>query len=124
MSDIREEVEKEMQKSKLDKNRVWEIILRLLDMGGVPGPKGGMGPQGPPGETGPQGVPGPQGPACECKCLSLDPTQRVVEPPPDAPIVEPSVPPIVPGISKATPGKKVIKKTIKKPVKKTPVSTE
>ena len=126
MSDIRLEIEREMQKSKLDKNRVWEIMLRLLDLGGVPGPKGIMGPQGPQGDTGPQGLQGPQGPACACKCVSLDPGQRaLMEPPPDAPNVEPSVPPFVPGIPKATPGKKVIKKTIKKPVKKkTPDSTE
>jgi len=122
MSDIRSEIVREMQKSKLDKNRVWEILLRILDIGGVPGPKGATGPRGPQGDMGPQGLQGPQGPACTCKCVSLDPGQRaLVETPPDAPIVEPSPPPEVP---KAAPIKKVIKKTVKKAVKKTPASAE
>lgn len=116
MSDIRSEIEREMQKSKLDKTRVWEILLRLLDMGGVPGPKGLMGPQGLQGEMGPQGLQGLQGPACACKCVSLDPGQRAfVANPPGVPEVEPSVPP---------PVKKIVKKTIKKMVKKTPASVE
>ena len=118
MSDIRSEIMREMQKSKLDKTRVWEILLRILDIGGVPGPKGATGPRGLQGDMGPQGLQGPQGPACACKCVSLDPGQRALaENPPDAPIVEPEVP-------KAAPIKKVIKKTVKKAVKKTPASAE
>lgn len=62
MSSLREEILQEMQNPRVDKKRLFDILLKIADNGGG---AGGVGPQGPPGPAGPAG---PVGPAGECKC--------------------------------------------------------
>lgn len=62
MSSLREEILQEMQNPRVDKKRLFDILLKIADNGGG---AGGVGPQGPPGPVGPAG---PSGPAGECKC--------------------------------------------------------
>ena len=62
MSALRKEIEQEMKRVRIDKTRLFDILLKLCDNGGG---AGGIGPQGPPGPPGP---PGPAGPKCECNC--------------------------------------------------------
>lgn len=82
MDSLRKEVEAELKRTRLDKGRLYELLLKIIDNCG-----GGSGSQGP------QGPQGPTGPACECKCVSKAPA------PPSTPVVE-------------TPVKKVIKKKV------------
>ena len=58
MDSLRIEIEDELKRTRLDKTRLYSLLLKLIDncgAGGV-GPKGPAGPTGP---TGPQGSPGP-----------------------------------------------------------------
>ena len=64
MSSLREEILQEMQNPRVDKKRLFDILLKIADNGGG---AGGVGPQGPPGPVGPAGPPGPAG-ECKCKC--------------------------------------------------------
>ena len=69
---LRKEIEDEMQRTRLDKGRLFDLLLKMVDQGGAGG-KGSQGPAGPAGPTGPHGPPGPAGPAgpaCACKCVS------------------------------------------------------
>lgn len=105
MDSIRTEIEIEMKRSRIDKNRLYDLLLRIVDAGGTggacgpkgadgadggpgprgergsegpPGPKGECGPEGPPGpkgERGPEGPPGPMG-ECKCKCIATKTTQK------------------------------------------------
>ena len=71
MESLRKEIEQEMKRTRLDKGRLYDLLLKIIDNSGSGG-AGGVGPQGP---VGPQGVPGPQGgrgPPCECKCVSKE----------------------------------------------------
>ena len=71
MDALRKEIEQEMKRTRLDKGRLYDLLLKIIDNSGSGG-AGGVGPQGP---VGPQGVPGPQGgrgPPCECKCVSKE----------------------------------------------------
>ena len=70
MDALRKEVEQEIKRTRLDKGRLYDLLLKIIDNAGTG--TGGVGPQGP---VGPQGVPGPQGgrgPPCECKCVSKE----------------------------------------------------
>ena len=94
MDSIRKEIENEIKRSRLDKTRLYELLIKIVDkcgdstgpMGrqGAVGPHGPVGPQGPAGPAGPQG---PAGPACECKCVAkaTDPTPAVKAPATKAP---------------------------------------
>ena len=62
---LRKEIEDEMQRTRLDKTRLYELILKIVDSGA-----GGGGSQGPAGPAGPAG---PVGPACKCKSESETP---------------------------------------------------
>lgn len=64
MSSLREEILQEMQNPRVDKKRLFDILLKIADNGGG---AGGVGPQGPPGPAGPAGPSGPTG-ECKCKC--------------------------------------------------------
>lgn len=64
MSSLREEILQEMQNPRVDKKRLFDILLKIADNGGG---AGGVGPQGPPGPAGPTGPTGPAG-ECKCKC--------------------------------------------------------
>jgi hypothetical protein len=74
MSSLRQEIEDELKRTRLDKTRLYELLLKIVDGGA--GGSGGVGPAGPVGPTGPHGPPGPPGPAgeCKCKCVSKEAT--------------------------------------------------
>lgn len=71
MSSLREEILQEMKNPRVDKKRLFDLLLKIVDNGAADG----VGPQGPPGPAGPIGPAGPAGPAgpigeCKCKCNS------------------------------------------------------
>lgn len=66
MDSLRIEIEAELKRTRLDKTRLYSLLLKLIDNCGT----GGVGPKGPAGPTGPTGAVGPKGPACECKCVA------------------------------------------------------
>ena len=61
MESIRKEIEDELKRTRLDKTRLYNLLLKIID-GGVGGGEGAQGPAGPVGPA------GPAGPAGECKC--------------------------------------------------------
>ena len=76
MESLRKEIQDEMKRTRLDKDRLYNLLLKIVD-GGV---GGGEAVQGSAGPAGPQGPAGPAGPAGECKCAK-------VETPAPAPVV-------------------------------------
>ena len=54
---LRKEIEDEMQRTRLDKTRLYDLLLKIIDQGGSG--TGSQGPPGPPGPTGPHGPPRP-----------------------------------------------------------------
>jgi len=89
MDTLRKEIEQEIKRTRLDKGRLYDLILKIVDNGGGgsggAGPSGSVGPAGSTGPAGPRGSPGvagpagPAGTACECKCVSTTaPTNPVV----------------------------------------------
>lgn len=56
MSSLRQEIEDELKRTRLDKTRLYELLLKIVDGGA--GGSGGVGPAGPAGPTGPHGPPG------------------------------------------------------------------
>jgi hypothetical protein len=70
MDSLRKEIEHEMKLTRLDKSRLYDILLRIVDNThtgneGPPGRTGPPGSQGPPGPQGGRGHPG----ECKCKCV-------------------------------------------------------
>ena len=68
MNPLRKELEDELKRTRLDKTRLYEFLIRLVDVGvgggsGEVGPAGPPGPAGPAGPAGPRGATGPAGPA-------------------------------------------------------------
>ena len=66
MEDLKKEILDELTRTRLDKTKLYTLLLKIVD-GGVgsvssPGPAGAQGP------AGPAGAQGPAGPAGECKC--------------------------------------------------------
>ena len=59
MDSRRKEIEQEMKRARLDKGRLYDLILKIVDNVGT----GGVGPQGPTGPAGPAGE-------CKCKCTT------------------------------------------------------
>lgn len=47
MDSLRTEIESELKRSRLDKTRLYSILLKLIDNCGGTGGGGGVGPQGP-----------------------------------------------------------------------------
>jgi hypothetical protein len=90
MESIRKEIEAEIKRSRLDKGRLYELLLKIVDSGadgvqGPAGPKGADGVQGPAGPKGADGVQGPAGPkgadgACKCThtCSKEDTPKKTV----------------------------------------------
>jgi hypothetical protein len=84
MDSLRKEIEEERKRAHIDKSRIYDTILKLVDavesgtpastrqgLRGPVGPQGPAGPQGPRGSAGlpgPQGPPGPDGACCACDC--------------------------------------------------------
>lgn len=64
---LRREIEDEMKRTRLDKTRILDLLLKIVDAG-VGAGESVPGPAGPEGPMGPQGPAGPAGPAGECKC--------------------------------------------------------
>ena len=79
MESLRKEIQDEMKRTRLDKGRLYDLLLKIVD-GGVGGGEGVQGPAGPRGPAGPAGPVGPMGPAgvCQCKCTA---TGAVVQAP-------------------------------------------
>jgi len=72
METLRKEIEQEMMRVRVDKGRLFDLLLKIVDNCGTVGgsvPTGSIGPAGP---TGPRGVQGVAGPACECKCVTKE----------------------------------------------------
>ena len=69
MESLRKEIQDEMKRTRLDKGRLYDLLLKIVDAGvGGEATAGPAGPAGPVGPAGPQGAVGPAGPAGECKC--------------------------------------------------------
>ena len=116
MPSIRADVLEEMKRSRLDKSRLYDIILRLMDELDVDTPlkpgetvkrtsRGGPGPQGPIGLRGPAGPPGPPGPPCQCKCVSSEAPKSVATPAESQPVTKPAAKPAAKTVTR-----KVVKK--------------
>ena len=69
MEDLKKEILDELTRTRLDKTKLYTLLLKIVDggVGGASSP-GPAGPAGPVGAKGPVGPVGPQGPAGECKC--------------------------------------------------------
>lgn len=74
MDALKEELQQEMERSRVDKTALYNALLKMIELIGeggaasasVPGPRG---PKGDPGVPGPAGPAGPVG-KCECKCAT------------------------------------------------------
>ena len=73
MSSLRKEIEAEMTRTRLDKGRLFDLLLKIADNAGP----GGVGPQGPAGPAGPAGA---QGPIGECKCVPKEVAPKAAAP--------------------------------------------
>lgn len=79
METLRKEIEQEMMRVRIDKGRLFDLLLKIVDNCGAGG-SGSVGPAGPPGPAGPRGVQGVAGPACECKCVAKEVTEPEATP--------------------------------------------
>ena len=68
MESIRTEIEQELKRTRLDKTRLYGLLLRMIDTNGV-GARGPAGPQGPAGPAGPAGE-------CKCACKTTTATKK------------------------------------------------
>ena len=73
MEDLKKEILDELTRTRLDKTKLYTLLLKIVD-GGVggassPGPAGPQGPAGAKGPAGPQGLTG----ECKCKCTKEEP---------------------------------------------------
>ena len=66
MDSIRKEIEAEIKRARLDKGRLYDLLLKIIDSD-VGGGAGAQGPAGPQGPQGPAGAPGASG-VCKCTC--------------------------------------------------------
>jgi len=82
MESLRKEIQDEMNRTRLDKTRLYELLLKIVGESSV-GSVGAQGPMGPQGPAGPKGPAGPAGPAgeCKCKCTKVEAPAPAVEKP-------------------------------------------
>jgi hypothetical protein len=82
MDALRKEVEAELTRTRLDKTRLYTLLLKVIDNCGGAGSQGPAGPAGPAGPKGPAGPVGPQGPTgeCKCKCKEAAPATKKAAP--------------------------------------------
>jgi hypothetical protein len=71
MTSLRDEIVAEMQRVRIDKKALFELLLKMVDSSGtsgeaLKGPPGPRGPQGLQGPPGPHGLQGPPGKDCTC----------------------------------------------------------
>ena len=88
MESLRKEIEQEMKRTRLDKARLYDLLLKIIDNGG----SGGAGPQGPAGPAGVKGPAGPAGPTGECDAKAPAPAP-VAKAPETAPVADAKAPP-------------------------------
>ena len=69
MESLRKEIQDEMKRTRLDKDRLYNLLLKIVD--------GGVG--------GGEAVQGPAGPAGECKCAKVETPTPASAPAPVAP---------------------------------------
>jgi len=73
MDSLKEELEQEMARSRVDKTALYQTLLKMVELigegGGASQVAGPKGPKGDPGVPGPAGPAGPAG-KCECKCAA------------------------------------------------------
>ena len=62
MESLQTEIREEMRRSRLDKDRLYSLLLKIVE---TTGGEGSVGPAGPVGPVGPAGV-------CQCKCVKED----------------------------------------------------
>ena len=81
MNPLRKELEDELKRTRLDKTRLYDFLIKLVDGGvgvgggsGEAGPAGPAGPRGAAGATGPAGSIGPAGPAGVSTSVKATPT--------------------------------------------------
>jgi hypothetical protein len=92
MDSLRIEIESELKRTRLDKTRLYSLLLNLIDncdagLAAGPARPGPPGVTGPPGDTGPKGNTGPM---CECKCVTATtPKQTVAAPEPKKVVAAP-----------------------------------
>jgi hypothetical protein len=67
MNPLIKEIEDELKRTRLDKDRLYSLLIKIVENCGGSATAGPAGPPGPAGPTGAQGPTGPAGPACECK---------------------------------------------------------
>ena len=60
---LRREIEDEMRRTRLDKARLYDLLLKIVDTS--VGGEASAGPQGPAGPAGPAGV-------CKCVCTKVE----------------------------------------------------
>lgn len=63
MESLKQEIQEEMGRARLDKDRLYSILLKMVSEEATQGPAGPAGPRGPAGPAGPKGEQGPVGPA-------------------------------------------------------------
>jgi hypothetical protein len=68
MESIRKEIEAEIRRARLDKGRLYDLILKIVDASGGAVSSGPVGPVGPVGPQGPVGAAG----VCTCTCSKGD----------------------------------------------------
>ena len=110
MDALRKEVELEIKRTRLDKGRLYDLLLKIIDNAGTgtggagsQGPAGPAGPRGATGAAGPAGPAGPQGPACECKCECKGSAAQ-----PSEPVKAPAKPKTATTATKKAPAKKKV----------------
>ena len=78
MNPLRKELEDELKRTRLDKTRLYDFLIKLVDggvgVGGGSGEAGPAGPRGAAGATGPAGSIGPAGPAGVSTSVKATPT--------------------------------------------------
>ena len=79
MESLRKEIQDEMNRTRLDKTRLYELLLKIVGESSV-GSAGAQGPMGPQGPAGPKGPAGPAG-ECKCKCTKVEAPAPAVEKP-------------------------------------------
>ena len=76
MEALKDEIRAEMESVRVDKKKLYDLLLKMADncgggsatvVEGPPGPQGPAGPTGPAGPAGPAGPTGPQAPAAPKK---------------------------------------------------------
>jgi len=76
MESLRKEIQDEMNRTRLDKTRLYELLLKIVGESSA-GSAGAQGPAGAPGPAGPQGPAG----QCKCKCTKVEAPAPVAEKP-------------------------------------------